>query len=148
MRQERLLPTTAQKGLCSNTDRLVLKMREIWREVNWVFNKMFGQFGNWRQPLNGNIYERALAFAKGSCELCCVKVEFLRILKIRFLEKAILIVLPNTYIIYLVSKSTFCQRKVQTNGHLTSISCLHWSCLYVFSAEGFIYLYFPFVYLK
>ena len=34
-----------------------------------------------------------------------------------FFKKPILFDLPNAYIIYLVSKSTFCIWKVQTNGH-------------------------------
>ena len=100
MRQERLLLAAKQRGLCSSMERLVLKMRweewELQRGVipwfikgqNWVFNKMFGQYLNWRYPLNCNIYERDVGICKSSEELCCVKVQLLNISKSSVLQTA------------------------------------------------------------
>ena len=58
-----------------------------------------------------------MTFAKDSEELLFRTHIGLHISKCSFLEKTAFKTLPNAYIIFLVLKSAFCQRKVQTNGH-------------------------------
>ena len=62
--------------------------------------------------------KRALVFAKGFEELFCVKVDFFHISKHSFLEKVAFKTLSNANINFLVSKSAFCKRKVQTNWYI------------------------------
>ena len=75
--QEKHLPTAARSRLCSSTEeRLVLEdeMRESHDFLATDLDlskgkigfsiKMIRQFGNWRELLNGNIYQCVLAFAK------------------------------------------------------------------------------------
>ena len=58
-----------------------------------------------------------LAFAKALKSCVVLKSSCLIFQKVAFYKQQLLIVLPNAYIIYLVSKSTFCLWKVQTNEH-------------------------------
>lgn len=58
-------------------------------------------------------------------ELFCVKVDFFSHFKTQLFRKAAFKTLPNTNIVFWVSKSAFCQKKVQTNGHLIEVTTFY-----------------------
>ena len=78
--------------------------------------KCEGQFGSSIES-NSNIYECTCAFGKGFKELLFENTHTPSHFKSCVLKKLCFGTSPNSYIIFLVSKSTFYLWKVQANGH-------------------------------